>query len=463
MTRPTGFPRADVENDFLRARRRQVLARLAAKLRREPDDVNLVLPFDEVVAALGQRGEQRLGLQTIKLASIVGSVDSTRDFDRQFRPTSSRVRARWERLALAQRRGEAIPPIEVYRVGDLHFVKDGHHRVSIAMASGLTDIDAYVTEVRTAMSASGHPQPWRLVGQRATSGCSAPGSPCSPAAHAKIEVSDPWSYAELGEAVEAWGFRCMQHDRHASSTAMRWPAAGSPRSTRPSCACCGRPTCSVSAPTPRPTCGSPPSGTASCAPTNGTTRSSTACGRSRGLRSDRPATNAVRFSPLLGSKTWIARASAHSSRLGALPDCGWPRRAGRRSGRRCCRCRRGRSPGPVPRVRRCDTELSVVEGEVDEDVGAHGLDDVDRRAEGDAFAAWSPVTRALRPRSSPGGCRADDVACTCRRTPARVALRRSAAMSPRAVRSLPFSSVAGMKFIAGEPMKPATKRLAGLA
>src|SRR4051794_34629426 len=107
VSRPTGFPRADVENDFLRARRRQVLARLANRLRREPDDVHLILPFDEVVAALGRTGETSLGLQTIPLNSIVGTVDSRRDFDSRFRPTSSRVRERWERLALAQRRGES--------------------------------------------------------------------------------------------------------------------------------------------------------------------------------------------------------------------------------------------------------------------------------------------------------------------------------------------------------------------
>src|SRR5450432_119447 len=145
----TGFPRADVENDFLRLRRRQVLARLAQRLRGAPDDINLILPFDEVMAALGTRGERSLGLQTIRLDTVVGTVDSRRDFDRKFRPTSSRVRARWEKLALAQRRGESIPPIDVYRVGDLHFVQDGHHRVSIAIATGLTSIDAYVTEVRT--------------------------------------------------------------------------------------------------------------------------------------------------------------------------------------------------------------------------------------------------------------------------------------------------------------------------
>jgi hypothetical protein len=73
------------------------------------------------------------------------------DFDRYFRPTSSRVRPRRERLALAQRRGEPIPPIEVYRVGDQHFVIDGHHRVSIAAATGQQLIDACVTEVLTAV------------------------------------------------------------------------------------------------------------------------------------------------------------------------------------------------------------------------------------------------------------------------------------------------------------------------
>jgi hypothetical protein len=75
---------------------------------------------------------------------------SRRDFDRRFRPTSTRVRDRWERLALAQRRGAAIPPIEVYRVGCVHFVADGHHRVSIAAATRQRWIDAYVTHVRTA-------------------------------------------------------------------------------------------------------------------------------------------------------------------------------------------------------------------------------------------------------------------------------------------------------------------------
>jgi hypothetical protein len=164
----TGFPRADAENDFLRARRHHFLATLTHRLRRQPHDSDRLLVLDQVVGALGWRGERHLGLQTIPLDTIVGTVDSLRDFDRHFRPTSNRVRERWEQLALAERRGAAIPPIEVYRVGGLHFVSDGHHRVSIAAATGQQAIDAYVTEILTAAPPTGttRPLPARLSSQR---------------------------------------------------------------------------------------------------------------------------------------------------------------------------------------------------------------------------------------------------------------------------------------------------------
>ena len=152
----TGLSWVDVEDDFSRARLRQVLARLAGWLRRRPD-ANRILSFDEVVAVLGWRGEHYLGLRTIQLDTVAGTVDSQRNFDRGFRPTSNRVRQRWEALDLAQRRGAAIPPIDVYRVGDLHFVKDGHHRVSVARATGHKTIEAYVTEVLTRIPAPASP------------------------------------------------------------------------------------------------------------------------------------------------------------------------------------------------------------------------------------------------------------------------------------------------------------------
>ena len=150
----TGLLWVDVEDDFNRARRRQVLARLAGWLRGQPRHVSCILLLDEVVAALGWRGEHYRGLQTIPLDTVAGTVDSRRDFDRKFRPTSNRVRQRWERLDLAQRRGVSLPPIDVYRVGDLHFVMDGHHRVSVAAATGQKTIEAHVTEVLTRMPAA---------------------------------------------------------------------------------------------------------------------------------------------------------------------------------------------------------------------------------------------------------------------------------------------------------------------
>ena len=220
----TGFPRSDVENDFERARRRQVLARLGQRLRREPDDVNLILPFDEVTAALGVKGERSLGLQNIRLDSVVGTMDSRRDFDRHFRPTSGRVRERWERLALAERRGESIPPIDVYRVGDMHFVKDGHHRVSIALATGQKTIDAYVTEVLTTVPAQGIRRRGDLL-MKGYERIFRSRVPLPAQAYAKIKITDPWSYAELGEAVEAWGFRLMQHENRfldRAEVARRW-------------------------------------------------------------------------------------------------------------------------------------------------------------------------------------------------------------------------------------------------
>jgi hypothetical protein len=224
MARDTGFPRADAENDFLRARRHQVLARLATWLRREPDDVNMVLPFDEVVAALGQVGERHVGLQTIPLEAVVGSVDRTRDFDRRFRPTSTRVRDRWQRLAVAQRRGEPIPPIDVYQVGELYFVRDGHHRVSVAHALGLQAVEAYVTAVLTRLPATGirHRGDLILKDYRREF---LERVPLPPQARSRITLTEPRWYGELGMFVEAWGFRLSQDEDRMltrAEVARRW-------------------------------------------------------------------------------------------------------------------------------------------------------------------------------------------------------------------------------------------------
>ncbi|HEY1360300.1 MAG TPA: hypothetical protein VGF21_18510 [Thermoleophilaceae bacterium] len=216
MPKDTGLPETDAQFDFSRMRRRRALSRLAQRLRREPADFNLVLPFEEVVQALGRRGEKRLGLQTIDVDSIVGTVDRSRDFDRHFLPTSGRVRSRWERIATAMRRGEEIPPIDVYRIGELHFVRDGHHRVSVARAMDFKAIDAHVTEILTEVGTDTEitlkdlplKSHERLFWERV---------PLPPEARNKIQLSDEWRYAGLAEGVEAWGFRVMQARREPMS------------------------------------------------------------------------------------------------------------------------------------------------------------------------------------------------------------------------------------------------------
>jgi len=207
----TGVPREDAKAVFDRQRRRRALARIVARLRSEPDDVSSMLPFEEVVAALGRTGERDIGVQLIPLDSIVGTVDRGRgEFDRDFRP-SAQTRARWERIAAARRRGEAMPPIDVYRISDLHFVKDGHHRVSVARAHGDTDIEARVREVQTKVGAEQElrmrdlplKQHEREFYERV---------PLTPEQRARIKLSDEWRYAQLGMLVEAWGFRAS-HER----------------------------------------------------------------------------------------------------------------------------------------------------------------------------------------------------------------------------------------------------------
>jgi hypothetical protein len=205
----SGFSQADAQGDFSRARRARLLADIGRRLRREPDDVGLILPFEEVIEALGVVGREDLGLKIVPLDAIVGTVDRAADFDRGFRPTSPRLRSRWERIAAAQRRGEALPPISLYKVGDLYFVRDGHHRVSVAKSLGRQDIDAYVVEIQTRVRLGADLRVGdlplkdheRLFRERV---------PLGREERARIAVSDPWDYGRLAEAVEAWGFRAMQ-------------------------------------------------------------------------------------------------------------------------------------------------------------------------------------------------------------------------------------------------------------
>jgi hypothetical protein len=206
--RSTGLPSADARDDFTRARRKAAWAKVIARLSGRPGDVDVLLPYDEVVGALGPRDIRPLGLHTVELDSIVGSTDRVGGFDRHFRPTSGVPRERFERLAAAARRGESFPPVDLYRVGKLHFVRDGHHRVAVARALDWRVIPAYVTEVRTAIPA---PDDLTIADLPRKSGQRVffERVPLPEQLHDVLRLRRPDDYFMLAEGVEAWAFRYM--------------------------------------------------------------------------------------------------------------------------------------------------------------------------------------------------------------------------------------------------------------
>ena len=139
----TGLPLLDAQSDFRRARRAYLVARIGGWLRRRGSCRCLrALSRSAVLAA----GPSRL--EVVPLRAIVGTLGGTANFDSDFRPASNALRWRWERIALAHRKGEALPPIMLRRQPDGYYVVDGHHRVSVARALRHRDIDAWVTGPR---------------------------------------------------------------------------------------------------------------------------------------------------------------------------------------------------------------------------------------------------------------------------------------------------------------------------
>ncbi|MEA3334909.1 MAG: hypothetical protein U9R25_03300 [Chloroflexota bacterium] len=150
MTEPDPSKSLEAASQYQKARRRALFGEMLGVVRgRSPE----LLSFDAVQSALGawQFVEGREP-EAIPLDKIVGSVGRYRDFTREFLPRDTVSEHRWRTVAALVDSMEGLPPIEVYQVGDIYFVRDGHHRVSVARANDFEDIHAYVTRVDTAVS-----------------------------------------------------------------------------------------------------------------------------------------------------------------------------------------------------------------------------------------------------------------------------------------------------------------------
>jgi len=147
-------------HDFHTARQKagiqEVLARVTGKS-------NELLSYDEVAEKLKLRGRVERGLHDIPIDAIIGSVGRYTDFTRSFLPRLANDRERWVNVKTAMEDGLGLPPVDVYKVGEVYFVIDGNHRVSIARQEGFSTIQARVIEVQTNVPLSPTDQPDDLI------------------------------------------------------------------------------------------------------------------------------------------------------------------------------------------------------------------------------------------------------------------------------------------------------------
>ena len=126
------------------ARNKEVLARLLDLVRRQSHQM---LAFEDVRSSLNVRGQRALGLQVVQVEHIIGSEGRYHDFDRRFLPRTDNTEHRWVSIERAMVYGKHLPPVVLYKMSDVYFVRDGNHRVSVARHLGYPVLDADVTEL----------------------------------------------------------------------------------------------------------------------------------------------------------------------------------------------------------------------------------------------------------------------------------------------------------------------------
>ena len=135
-----------VHADFSRARFKAFLNRAFAALSGQP---TTLLSYDEVKKSLHIGGPIYRGVHTVRLDQIVGSLNRYHEFDRAFLPAEDQLAARWKNIDSAFYKDISLPPVVLYKVGQVYFVVDGHHRVSVARQQGQEFIEAEIRECST--------------------------------------------------------------------------------------------------------------------------------------------------------------------------------------------------------------------------------------------------------------------------------------------------------------------------
>jgi nucleotide-binding universal stress UspA family protein len=146
--------------DFHSARQKATLSEIVARLKGESTEL---LSFDEVRQKLRAQVGPKKVLKEIPINAIIGSVNRYQDFSRGFLPGQNVNEERWTNVELATYGMVGLPPIEVYQIGEVYFVSDGNHRISVAKQMGSTQIQAYVTEVHSRVPLTANARPEDLI------------------------------------------------------------------------------------------------------------------------------------------------------------------------------------------------------------------------------------------------------------------------------------------------------------
>jgi len=133
-------------SDFTRARGRAILSQIQYFLN---TDRNKLLSFNDVKDILKPKNEVYRGSQVVQIKMIVGSEGRYHDFNKFFLPKREHMRQRWQKVDEAHIKDIILPPIQLYEIGGVYFVRDGNHRVSVAKTQGVEFIDAEVTSLAT--------------------------------------------------------------------------------------------------------------------------------------------------------------------------------------------------------------------------------------------------------------------------------------------------------------------------
>lgn len=137
---------SETDDDFLKARHKALFNEVQHFL--NPDEATLI-SLSDIKKLLKPENEFYKGMQTIPVKLIVGSEGRYNDFDNRFFPKSMHLKTRWEHIDMVHINDIPLPPISLYELGGLYFVRDGNHRVSVAKSKGIEFIDAEVVSLQS--------------------------------------------------------------------------------------------------------------------------------------------------------------------------------------------------------------------------------------------------------------------------------------------------------------------------